>query len=758
MAISSITSAINNRMRLSGMVSGLDTDSIVTQLMATEQAKVDRVIQKRDIDVWKTEAYRDITSTLQSFYDEYFDTLSSKNLKSANSFSSYAATFADTTATNYINITPGASAKAGTYSISEIKAATSASISTGANVTIAAETGTISDADVQNIKSSSFNNNFVFSLNGKTVTLKLKDGLTNVGELRQELEDKINAAFGSGNINVINNGGKISFSTVRPTDVFSIGTANNEGAGKLFSAAPTEASPFILNEGNNKFELTIGGVTKTVTVPLVDINGDPKTEFTSAAELAAAIQRGVDDPAAFGSSSGITFEDKNGKVAYTTTPSQTVSIGYTKNEATNTILKIDPAKMSNKVNLSGKIADIKDGFNIVPDTTGTTGDIKFSINGKEFTFDSQTTSINDIMIKVNADTTVKVNMTYDTTTNSFKIQSKGLGATDKLDIVDISGSIMKTLGLDAPATTAVDASVKIKSEDGTELLIVRPTNLFTYDGLSFDIKKDSPVGADPIKVTVTSDTSKTYEYIKTFVDKYNEVIGKLNTEISEKKDRSYMPLTDAQKEAMSEEQIKQWEEKAKTGLLRNDSSISSTLSKLRSVLYDSVEGVGISLYSIGITTSPDYKQKGKLVIDEKKLKDALASQPDEVAKLFTSSSNKTYYQSLNSSTVRSERYKESGIAQRFSDALQDAIRTTTDANGYKGSLVIKAGVVGDGSEYTNLLYKEIVEYEKSVSEMNKKLVDKQNALYAKFTAMETALNRMNSQSSWLSSQFNSGQM
>jgi flagellar hook-associated protein 2 len=271
--------------------------------------------------------------------------------------------------------------------------------------------------------------------------------------------------------------------------------------------------------------------------------------------------------------------------------------------------------------------------------------------------------------------------------------------------------------------------------------------------MTFDIKNDFSSITDPIKVTVVSDTSKTYDTIKSFVEKYNELIDKLNSKISEKKYREYTPLSDEQKSSMSEDQIKKWETKAKSGLLKDDSIISNTLSSLRSILYDSVQGTGISLYSIGITSSNTYSDRGKLIINESELKKSLANNPEDVAKLFTANSDTTYYQALKSSSDRSKRYDECGIAQRFSDIIQDAIRTNTDKDGRKGFLLEKAGIDGDRSEYNNVLYTEIMGFDKAVSEMNSKLASKESALYAKFTAMETALSKMNSQSSWLASQF-----
>jgi flagellar hook-associated protein 2 len=752
MGITGISSyTTNTYKRVTGLASNMDTDTMVKQAMQAETAKYTKILQNRQISEWKIESYRDATSTLQDFYKEYFDISATKKLKSADSFASFSTSYAATNSTNYVSVTPGASAKAGTYSITKLKAATAASIS-GVNVTKPVEGLDVLDTDVQGIKSQNDNNTFVFTLNNVTKEFKL-NGSSYVAGFQAELQTKLDDAFGTGKIivgftpNGTGTGGKLNFSAVRNTDSFSIGTAYNDGATDLFSAVPTTDDPFSVSSGNNKFELTLGGVTKTVSVAT--------GSYTNVNDLTAAIQSAADT--AFGAGA-ITFSGANGKVVYTS--GQTVTISKTVIDA-NGKLGIQTSNMSNKLDLTKKIDAVKDSFATSLSVSGTENDIEFTINGKYFRFNSKNVSINDIMKTVNADTTINATMKYDITTNSFKVESKNTGDAVNVVVVDKTGNLMSALGVNG-TDNGSDASVTV---NGME--IVRPSNSFTYDGLTFNIKNDfistdpavvpqPAIVIDPIKVTVSSDPEKAYDFVKTFVDKYNEVIDKLNDKIAEKRYKDYLPLTDEQQSAMSEEQIKNWEVKAKSGLLRNDSIVSNVLSQMRSALYAAVEGSGIKLTSIGITTSSNYEDKGKLVIDEAKLKDALASKPEEVARLFTSNSDVTYYEAINSSIgskLRSQRYTESGIAQRFSDIIQDAIRTNTDISGNKGTLLEKAGIVGDRSEYKSVLAKEILEYDDDAYEMNKKLVAKENALYKKYAAMESALNKLNSQSSWLAQQF-----
>lgn len=756
MSISGVSGyKFNTNARISGLASNMDTDALVQQAMKADTAKYTKILQKRQVSEWRAEAYREVTSSLQSFYKEYFDPLSSKNLKSTNSFASFAASYSSTTSTDFVSVTPRSNATAGTYSITAMKAATTAKISTGISVSKAVEGAQLTD--LVDISSAKGNNNFTFTLNGisKQFTLKDSTGTSTVNDYVADIQKGLDDAFGINRVIVDTSSGSLKFS-VKNTDTFKLERTYFSGAEDIFSAKPTSDDPLSLSTSSNKFDLTIAGITKTVTLPVTDGLGNT-IKYSDANQLAAALKTAADS--AFGGTANITFSGASGKVTYTS--SDTISITETESDAYSA-LGFDLNNLSNKVNLTDKLSDVTAGLNsdpIDPAVTDTEN-IQFRINGTYFRFNSKNVSINDIIKAVNSSTAANANLKYDSTTNSFKLESKGTGLAAKLDVEDVKGNFLSAVGVEGAGTPVYgsDASVTVNG-----VTIVRPTNSFTYDGLTYDIKKDFTAGTDnsttpatvtdPIKVTVTSDTTKTYDFIKTFVDKYNEIIDKLNDKISEKVYKDFQPLTDEQEADMSEEQIKKWNEKAKSGLLKNDSIITSTLSQFRSALYAAVEGADITLSSIGITTSSNYEDKGKLIIDETKLKGALASKPEEVSKLFTNSSDVTYFSSINSSKLRTQRYKESGLANRFSDIIQDAIRTNTDSSGKKGSLLEKAGIVGDRSEVNSLLSKEILRFDSEAYEMNQKLIAKEKALYKKYAAMESALNKLNEQSNQLASYF-----
>jgi flagellar hook-associated protein 2 len=304
-------------------------------------------------------------------------------------------------------------------------------------------------------------------------------------------------------------------------------------------------------------------------------------------------------------------------------------------------------------------------------------------------------------------------------------------------------SALSDLGIEANYTEGEDAEAVIDGET-----VKRGSNSFTIGGITYTLHSESAVEQT---ISCTMDVDGIYEGIFDFVEKYNETIGIMNDKISEEYKREYLPLTDEQKAEMSEEEIENWEVKAKTGLLRNDSLIENIVYKMRRAVSDSIEDVSGILADIGITTS-GYMNKGKLEIDEVKLRSAIEDNPDRVMNIFSKESEIDYYYDL-SDEDREIRYNESGIMQRLSDILEYNVGIT----GEKGMLLQKAGMEGDRSEYDNLLYKNIAKYDQEIEDMREELYDKEEEYYRKFSVVEKMIAQMNAQSEWMFSQLGMGQ-
>jgi flagellar hook-associated protein 2 len=373
------------------------------------------------------------------------------------------------------------------------------------------------------------------------------------------------------------------------------------------------------------------------------------------------------------------------------------------------------------------------------------GLIKLTINGVDFEFD-QNDTLKDMMDEINS-SDAGVTMKYSLTSDTFSITANDTGAGKRISMSETDSTFLNSTGLLSNYTAGEDAVMYLDGEK-----ITRSSNSMTVDGVTYELLSES---STPVSVSISLDTGSIYDKIKAFVEDYNTLIDTINDKISEDYDSDYPPLTEDEKEELSEDEIDTWEKMAKVGLLENDSILKNMLSNMRSALYSSVSGISKTLYSIGITTSIDYTENGKLEINEETLKEAIENNPDEVMKLFSQQSaaypGTTITARKLNSTEREIRSSEEGLAYKLYDIIQDNISTYTNSAGNKGLLLEKAGMKGDSSENDNTIYNEIDSLEDDIDAMIDKLNDKEDYYYSKFTTMETYISNMNSQLSALQS-------
>jgi flagellar hook-associated protein 2 len=347
---------------------------------------------------------------------------------------------------------------------------------------------------------------------------------------------------------------------------------------------------------------------------------------------------------------------------------------------------------------------------------------------EDFTVEG-TESLNGVLSRIN-NSKLGVIAYYDVATDKISIMRKVTGDfTDGAEIKVSGGFLNTVLKLnEANEKGGTNAKVTINGLE-TE----KYSNTFQINGVTFTLK-DAIDSAAPVTISVSNDVNKNFETIKNFVDKYNELIEKINAKISEKRYRDYLPLTEEQKKELSDKEVELWEEKAKSGLLRGDAILSSALSEFRRTLYSEVGGLSVTnntLTEIGITTGA-YQEQGKLYIDESKLKKALQDSPDEVMKLFTQSSN------LDS---------EKGLAVRLYDNVNKAINRLTEKAGRN---------LGFSTVDKSLIGEELKDLDERINAFENRLKQVEDRYWRQFTAMEQAIQRANMQSGWLMQQFGGG--
>ena len=294
-----------------------------------------------------------------------------------------------------------------------------------------------------------------------------------------------------------------------------------------------------------------------------------------------------------------------------------------------------------------------------------------------------------------------------------------------IEIMDVSGNFMNgILGFDeSKGSTYIDGQNAIFTVNG--LQTERSSNTFDMNGVTFTLKETFDAA---VSFTVGNDTEAVMDNIKEFVTQYNELIEQINGKLNEQVNRSYQPLTDEEKEELSEKQIEKWEGLAKSGLLRRDPILMNVLSSMRMDFSSKVETGGEfqMLSSIGITTTRDYLSGGKLEINEEKLREALDKDPDAVERLFRNSGEDG----------------EKGLVHRLADTVDVAIEKIRDQAGRATS--------------TNQQFsigKQMIDIDKSIERFETKLEMTERRYWNQFTAMERAIQRANEQSNYLMSQF-----
>ncbi len=735
--MSYINNTYNSVTRMTGL-SGLDVDSLVFQLMQVEKLKVNSVSQSRQLLLWRQEQYREITSALQSFSNEYFNTLKpATDMRNSSIYNAFAMQYDGQDTNAYFTASAGSGAMAGDYTIKDIITAAAAKVY-GSSAAGSLTSGYLTSADISTISSAAGNNVFAVEFNGVKKNIVLSDGLTNIGELSADLQNKLNEAFGNGKITVGTDADRLTFSTSN-TNILKFTSTMNGGYNSILN---TDLSSGITpTQLNNRFKITLGSDTKEFAL-------NPGTNYADTDAVVEAIQLMVDDMAEGFGDGKITVKNVDNKVVLESTDPDTSVSASAAESGGLAAIGMAGANSSNKLNLDANIFDIRDSFAVPVTVDGTENDISFVINGQSFSFDSRTTSMNKIMAAVNSNAAAGVRMSYDSLNNKFALESRQTGMTARITATDSAGGLLGSLALTADNITGRDASITYDDGINGEQTITRSTNSFSINGIVFNLKKDFE---GSVEMSVSSDPTKAVELIKGFVEKYNELLDKINSKLSEKREYDYAPLTDEQKDAMSEDEIKKWEDKAKSGLLSGDNLLQSIAAGLRNAVIESVEGTGLSLQSIGIKSN-SWVDRGKLYIDEEKLKNALSENPSEIFSLFTKQSDVLYNTAAASGPARTERFKESGLIYRISDVIQDNIRTST-IGGHRGALLEKAGMTGDRSLFSNTLYDQISDYDDRIAKLNDELFIKENNYYMQFAQLETLINNMNTQSTWLAQQF-----
>ncbi|WP_026478989.1 flagellar filament capping protein FliD [Alkaliphilus transvaalensis] len=304
-------------------------------------------------------------------------------------------------------------------------------------------------------------------------------------------------------------------------------------------------------------------------------------------------------------------------------------------------------------------------------------------------------------------------------------------------------------GLNGSTVEGTNAEIEF---NGTTL--VRPTNNFTVFGIELNLR--SAEVDTLVNIHVDTNVDGIFNQIKSFVDSYNSMLDTLNGKVNENQYRSFQPLTQEEKDTMSDKDIELWEERAKSGLLRNDEVLIRTVQNLRGDLYKTVDASGVykHITEIGITTG-NYRDGGKLVINEDKLREAISNDPEGVMDLF--------FKAPASDKTGQDRVNDSGLVQRLYDGLvtgmKDVVRRS--GTGDDASLLrsVQSNILIDfvtSHSSISVLDKDLMNLNTRIVREERILTQREDRYWRQFSAMEKALGQMQQQSNWLYAQMFGG--
>lgn len=781
--------------RVGGLASGMDIDALVEKLMNAERAPLNKLYQNKQRYEWQRDAYRNINTKLKTFDTYIADNLMLKNLTSKTATSSNSA---------YVSAVATGTAS-GTLSIDGVSQLATAARGVGQQINATGSTKLSelgigeTSIELKAIQSDG-------SMATKATKIEFDPNTTTVDQLISKINSSnagVSAIFEGGKVSITakNTGDNKVGAEVQVTsgaDVFNkLGFKSLTGqSGDLASGgtnAVFEVNGIATERTTNSF--TINGYTLTLKETF-----NASTTITNKLEAAqkerdnayASLYEDVKDKD--GNIIKFSLENavQNANNAYSADIINAYQTKLTEVLGSSKLDETEQAvytKFKNKDFLS-KLSDQDIAqlgpFTVNPDATreemlaaissSLDDELSPELKEKLHTLSKEelialsnldSAQLTDLRTEVNRE--IKQN-NYNTISKSFlngltseeitAIQAIDFTKEDPYEGLTISDDLKTKLnGLSGAERTALDNLTEQDLKSFKELAAVqiphdekksakeaadaalaagqtRLTNAEATLKAAQEAAANPPTSAAIASVTLTSSNNvdDMMAKIKEFVNTYNGLIKDLSDQTKQSKYRDYTPLTNEQKEDMSENEIKLWEEKAKSGLLRNDTLIRSGLADMRSLVYQSNPAITDSkyntLYSIGITTSKNYNEGGTLQIDETKLRAALEADPDAVEKLFKNSEGKK------EDTVNGETVDTRGYLEKLRESMKS----------FEISIEKKAGrSTMTDAEY--VIGKNLMDTENRIDTWKRKLEDIETRYWKQFTAMETAINKANQQSS-----------
>lgn len=774
----------SNRMTMSGLATGMNTEEIIAGMTVGTRNKIQKLQQDKTLLGWRSESFRAVTDKLVSLSSKYTSFMSpSTNLMSTRLFAKSVVTAQGANA-GKVSVSGAGHDNISIAGVKEL--ATNASVTSGAvsSGEIATETINLAaSVDVSKIEGGNLkikygNTEFDLTLtagkdysSAEKIVASLNSILseTNLSadmKLSEKIKFELDGSGENGKIKLSFNGSSAgnSLEITGGSDKVLEGLGLKDKVGESVSEGSSiegnEINKNSYTDSQNAKDLLAGksmtfmldGVRKTIKLPEKD--AAEWNSITDAATLGSHIQGKLN--AEFGTGK-ITVAESSGKLTFK--PANSTSIL----KLTEADKEISGSKgvfgnitgNSNRINLDAKIGEAGfAGFDLTSLETEEIDGItnyKMEINGKSIAGITDKTTVRELMDKINAsDAGIKIS--YMEMADRFNITSTIEGEKGQAgygDSIDSKDNLAKQLFGEFSRNSKVagkDAVISIKYKGTNDIVdITRSSNTIDLEGMKVTLKGTFgtydgtgklQAGTEEITFSAKTDDTKLLDAVKGFVKDYNDMIDAVNKQVSTQRPKSsgqyYAPLTDEQRKEMSDKEIETWESKAKEGLLYNDMDLRNLLSDFRFVFGQDGAGMGIKV-------STNYKDNGKLELDEEAFKEALATDPQKVQDFFAKAPTGT---------------DKGGVMYKVKDALDKYAKTE---GATKGILVSKAGHSNSPTSIlSNYFTKQIEQMEKSISRYQLTLKAQEDRYSKQFTNLETFVQRMNMQSGYLMQQFGGG--
>ena len=692
--------------RLTGLMSGMDTESLIQQLVEARQTKVDDAVKAQTKLSWKQDAWSELNTKLKSLQSKYLN-----NMRYVSSYSKRTTKVSNESA---VSVITGENAVNGVQSLRVEQLAKTAYL-TGAEVTKTGDATALSTLGELGFAGSGVIN---LTTNGKSVDINVTENTTISDFLTQVQDAGLNASFDAGNQRFF-----ISAKESGEENDFSFTASNAGGASALkvlglqVGWGKDEATKAEYEEYAGYYN--VAGGDEAATLALINKDGRIDREISSRTDSYLAQYKTLMS----------SYDEAQSKIdeinaKYTDTTLESVEFYSTRIDEINEQLeskKTELEEASDDTEREEIQAEIDALNEELEEVTTKKSDAQ--------TLATQTETLNSLDDQIaEVKTYVDITSVEDGEGNMTYSAAATKKLTDEVEDSYWNKAVYAAAVKDDPSLIADTGATKIKGQDAIIYLndaeFKGSDNVFEINGLTITALSETAAG-ETVTITTQDDVDGIYDMVKNFLSEYNSLINEMDKLYNAESASDYEPLTDEEKESLSESEIEKYENKIKDALLRHDSNLSSISSALKSIMASGVEVNGKQMYlsDFGIETLGYFE-----AADNEKNAYHIAGDPDDA----DSSSEADVLKSMISNDPDTVISFFSQLSRNLYSKM-DSMSKSVDGYRSYGSFYDDKKMKSDYDDYTT-----------KIAELEEQLADYEDKWYAKFAAMETALAKMQS--------------